>query len=170
MSEDIKKARELSVELSPVSKPNPEVEKFVMNLACALQNPVIKTLFGNILHDEIETVTQEFENRLRLLEANNMELVVENKNLKRIISHMEDKQISLAEELDELAQYSRRNTLRITNPWEEMASESTDDLVKTMAKDLMGVELSDQDIGRSHRIGKKNGKPRTIVVGFMMGR
>lgn len=111
-------------------------------------------------------MTQAFENRVRLLETNNMELALENTNLRKKLGDLESHQSSLGDQLDELAQYSRRNTLRVTNPWEEKDGESTDSLVKKMATDLMGVELTDQDVGRSHRIGRKDGKPRTIVVGF----
>ena len=58
----------------------------------------------------------------------------------------------LNEQIDSLEQYSRRNCLRIS-PVPEVSSESTDDIVKTVAK-TTGVTLPDNAIDRSHRVGK----------------
>ena len=58
----------------------------------------------------------------------------------------------LKDQIDSLEQYSRRNCLRIS-PVLEVSSESTDDIVKTVAK-TTGVTLPDNAIDRSHRVGK----------------
>ena len=58
----------------------------------------------------------------------------------------------LKDQIDSLEQYRRRNCLRIS-PVPEIPSESTDDIVKTVAKTI-GVTLPDNAIDRSHRVGK----------------
>ena len=58
----------------------------------------------------------------------------------------------LKDQIDSLEQYSRRNCLRIS-PVPEVSSESTDDIVKTVAKTI-GVTLPDNAIDKSHRVGK----------------
>ena len=67
-----------------------------------------------------------------------------------------------------LRQYTRRNSLRITNPnWVERVRENTDQLVLNLAWE-MGVELYSWQIDRSHRVGKaKAGVPRAILVKFI---
>ncbi len=141
--------------------------KFITNFSCALRNSQIKKLLGEIVHDKVEQVTQEMENRLRALESKSLGLEIENKDLRTQVDSFKMKAESLEDQLNELAQYSRRNSLRVANPWEEKPGENTDELVKEMSSTLLSVELTDADIGRSHRIGPKRGNtPRSIVVGF----
>ena len=74
----------------------------------------------------------------------------------------------LKDQIDSLEQYSRRNCLRIS-PVPEVPSESTDDIVKTVAKTI-GVTLPDNAIDRSHRVGKVTAggvnRDRPILVKF----
>ena len=74
----------------------------------------------------------------------------------------------LKDQIDSLEQYSRRNCLRIS-PVPEVSSESTDDIVKTVAK-TVGVTLPDSAIDRSHRVGKVTAgglnRDRSILVKF----
>ena len=95
-------------------------------------------------------------------------LAVENTGLRQDLDAVRDDLIIVTDQVDELAQYSRRNTLRVTNNWEEQPGESTDALVMTMAKNLLDLTLTEQDIGRSHRVGRKplDGSSRSIVSGF----
>ena len=76
-------------------------------------------------------------------------------------------------ELQDLLQYTRRNALRISNPaWIEPETnrepEDTDALVLGLAVSLR-VPLEPWEIGRSHRVGKKQpgGAPRPVLVKFI---
>ena len=80
-----------------------------------------------------------------------------------------DKEILfLKDQIDSLEQYSRRSCLRIS-PVPEVSSESTDDIVKTVAKTI-GVTLPDDAFDRSHRVGKVTAggvnRDRPILVKF----
>lgn len=78
--------------------------------------------------------------------------------------------LKLEEAVDSAEQYSRRNCLRITGI-QETDSEVTDDIVISLARSI-DVELSLQDIDRSHRLGRpepgdiNTRKPRDIIVKF----
>ena len=89
----------------------------------------------------------------------------ENKELKQRVMKLEDA-------ADQAEQYSRRNCLKISGvPENDASEESTDDLVIKLAR-AIDVDLSLQDIDRSHRLGKSesgdNARPRPwdIVVKF----
>ena len=70
---------------------------------------------------------------------------------------------------DQLEMYSRRNCLRIFG-LEEKEGENTDDMVLNVAKKI-SVDLSLNDIDRSHRVGRKfAGKNRPIIVKFVSYR
>ena len=72
---------------------------------------------------------------------------------------------SRSDVLEDLQQYSRRNCL-IVSGVPERRNEKTDDLIKNVATKV-GVEVQDQDIDRSHRLGApKPGRPRPIIVKF----
>ena len=60
----------------------------------------------------------------------------------------------MKDQVDALEQYSRRNCVRI-DPIPESAEENTGDIVKAVAKSV-GVNLTDEAIDRSHRVGKKS--------------
>ena len=74
----------------------------------------------------------------------------------------------LKDQIDSLEPYSRRNCLRIS-PVPEFPAESTDDIVKTVAKTI-GVTLPDDAFDRSHRVGKVTAggvnRDRPILVKF----
>ena len=61
--------------------------------------------------------------------------------------------VTLKERVDELEQYGRRNSFRLSGV-PESSDENTDEIVKTVAKSI-GVDISDENIDRSHRVGPK---------------
>ena len=84
-----------------------------------------------------------------------------------------DQRISKSEEKEgQQEQYSRRNSLRIINPWPEERLEDTDGMVVKMAKDFLNVDIRKQDIDRSHRVGPPNANRslRPIIVKFLSYR
>ena len=67
---------------------------------------------------------------------------------------LDEKLTHIMEKLDDIEQYSRRNCLLFTGIVEK-DDENTDQLVMDTCREGMGIELSLQDIDRSHRIGMK---------------
>ena len=79
-----------------------------------------------------------------------------------------EKLLASEERLDDLEQYSRRNSLRVWLPEMENKGECTDSLIIDHAKTL-GVTIQPTDIDRSHRVGavkEGNPKPRAVIVKF----
>ena len=65
---------------------------------------------------------------------------------------------------DDLEQYSRRNNIRIIGV-PETAEENTDKITIDLVQQKLGVELKENDICRTHRVGrKKPGQHRQIIV------
>ena len=69
--------------------------------------------------------------------------------------------------LDHLEQYSRRNSVRITQNIPEKKDENTDEIVIGIAQNELGITLKLEDIDRS-RVGPRGGKkPRPIIAKFV---
>lgn len=67
--------------------------------------------------------------------------------------------------LDDIEQYSRRNNIRISGIPETDLRENTDNIVTDIVKNKIGIQISRNDICRSHRVGRKrDDKPRQIIV------
>ena len=60
---------------------------------------------------------------------------------------------------------SRRDNIRVYGI-EETADECTNTIIVKLAHD-MGVEISEQELSVSHRLGRKTGKPRHIIAKFV---
>ena len=128
-------------------------EQFTKFLYDALQNEAIQeqvsSLLGQHLMEKISKVEQE------------------NKRLKERVTELEWV-------VDDLEQYGRRNCLRITNNWPERAGEDTDKMCLDLFKKYLKVDLSESDIGRSHRVGKPipgtDVQHRPIIIRFVTYR
>jgi hypothetical protein len=77
---------------------------------------------------------------------------------------------ALEDKVDEQEQYQRRNNVRISEI-PEAVGEDTDVLVVKLAETL-GVTLDEDDIDRSHRVGRppdgdNDGRPRALLVKFV---
>ena len=69
---------------------------------------------------------------------------------------------------DSLEQYSRRHSVRIINSWPEQPNEDTDLKVVEMARECLNINISKEDIDRSHRVGRpRKNKPRPIIAKFV---
>ncbi|KAK3753059.1 hypothetical protein QZH41_005504 [Actinostola sp. cb2023] len=65
---------------------------------------------------------------------------------------------------DDIEQYSRRNSIRISGITENK-DENTDELVMKTIKEKLNIDITTNDLDRSHRVGlRKPGKPRQIIV------
>ena len=146
--EDSKKLREQSDSLSSLSDEvfadglnSPELAKL---LVCSLRNieAQVKDLFK--VNEETKISQIKVAESLDALSKKINELETEIKN--------KDEKESQGKEIDDLEQYSRRNSLLLHDVVETNA-ECTDDIVKTCAEEL-GIDVKQEDIDRSHRLGK----------------
>ena len=82
---------------------------------------------------------------------------------------LEEEKESQGKKIDDLEQYSRRNCLLLHGAVETNA-ECTDDIInKTCAEELV-IDVKQEDLDRSHRLGKvkrNDNKPRSIIVKFV---
>ncbi|XP_071078610.1 uncharacterized protein [Haliotis cracherodii] len=90
--------------------------------------------------------------------------------VKDIVAPLQKEIVDLRQELeektDELEQYSRRNSVRITG-----LKETVDEVPEETIQDILTIvhpKMSVQDIDRCHRVGKKMpGRNRAIIVKFV---
>ena len=88
--------------------------------------------------------------------------------LEKTIENLAEKQKSLSSEIDDLEQYSRRNCLVLHGVNESNDENTNEIIIKTFSEEL-GVEIKEDDLDKSHRLGKpkrKDNKPRLIIVMF----
>ena len=87
--------------------------------------------------------------------------------LEKTIENLAEKQ-KLSSEIDDLEQYSRRNCLVLHGVNESNNENTNEIIIKTFSEEL-GVEIKEDDLDRSHRLGKpkrKDNKLRPIIVKF----
>lgn len=105
-------------------------------------------------------------------------LDLELKSRDKTIADLQHENGNLKAEIEDLEQYSRRNCL-IIHGLEEKEGEDTDRVIQNFAKSKLKIDLKDQDIDRSHRLGRpyrrpaatgtresKNQKPRPVIIKF----
>ena len=88
--------------------------------------------------------------------------------LEKTIRYLQDKHQSISSGMEDLEQYSRRNCLVLYGANESNDENINEILIKTFFEEL-GVEIKEDDLDRSHRLGKpkrKHNKPRPIIVKF----
>ena len=123
------------------------------------------TTGGVAVHDIVKAVMAEmaplFERTIKAAVATAIEamlpqleasIAAENERLSKEVRHLRSALQSQAFELDRLAQYSRRENVRLHGV-PETADENTNDVVITLASD-MGVHIDEHDISISHRVQK----------------
>ena len=100
------------------------------------------------------------------IEAMEKSVLGENERLTKTICDLRSVIQSQAFDVDRLAQYSRRENVRLHGV-PETANENTDDVVIGIAHD-MGVNISRNDISVSHRLPKsRTMSERPIIVNFV---
>ena len=88
--------------------------------------------------------------------------------LENTIENLVEKQKSISSEIDDLEQYSQRNCLVLHGVNERNDENTNEIIIKTFSEEL-GVEIKEDDLDRSHRLGKpkrKDNKPRPVIVKF----
>ena len=131
-------------------------DQFIQFMKKALEDKGVQSILSDNL---IKPIIDQYEDRIEHLEQK---------------VALQDKLIaSLQDDIEEQKQYSRRDSLRIENPWPETVPENTNKLVLNFANNILKTKLSESEISRSHRVGRpekdENGdvKPRPILVKFI---
>ena len=133
-----------------IPPPDPETLK-TMNIISVY----LKTEVSGLIKAAVETA---IESKLGPIKEENARLTKENIELTKRVTKLESA-------IDDSEQYSRRNSLRVSNVKED-SDENTDQIVLSIANEL-NVDISPNDIDRSHRVGKPStSKPRDILVKF----
>ena len=90
------------------------------------------------------------------------------KDLKEEVTYLRGNVDDITAEIDRQEQYSRRNCLLIHGLLESK-NENTDLLAMEAIEIKMNIKITDNDIDRTHRIGKpkNNGKPRPVIIKFV---
>eukprot|EP00745_Piridium_sociabile_P044228 TRINITY_DN92305_c0_g1_i2.p1 TRINITY_DN92305_c0_g1~~TRINITY_DN92305_c0_g1_i2.p1 ORF type:complete len:311 (-),score=57.34 TRINITY_DN92305_c0_g1_i2:195-1127(-) len=135
------------------------ISPLVGELKAALGDPSILDMISQAV---AATVTAQVKEHLRK----------EIGDLKEIIERKDSEIILLTDRVDELEQYGRRNNMRVTGI-PETEGESTDTLVTKLAE-KMGVDVTEDMLDRTHRVGRKPegdrtpvpAQPRAIIVKF----
>ena len=123
--------------------------------------PNMEDMFKQFTDKVIQTLKEEI-NALRadLVKKDTIidNLKKENQNILSRVSKLENRN-------DDLEQYSRRNSVRVSGI-PENDGENTDNIILTIS-DALGADLDNRDICRSHRVGDKSKGPRNIIVKFV---
>ena len=90
------------------------------------------------------------------------------KHLEEDVTYLRGKGDDITAETDRQEQYSRKNCLLI-HGIPENKNENTDVLAMEVIDTKMDIKITENDIDRTHRIGKpkNNGKPRPIILKFV---
>ena len=114
------------------------------------------------LQKTIEGLTKKFESYEQ--DRKEKDKIIEDLNNDKIL--MEKKIENLEKAVDKQEQYSRRNCILIHGIVEK-ENENTDNLIVDTLNEHLDVNISENDLDRTHRLGKKSanhGRPRPIIV------
>ena len=129
---------------------------------------IIAQVSARVSAEVTADLKKEFRKDIMLLKADIVKLTAENGELKRRLMERDEEVDSLGDQVDHLAQYSRRNSCRVYGYPEakDGESENTDAIIVKIAEAIGSDTFLDQ-IDRSHRVGRPSiDKPRPIIVKF----
>ena len=122
----------------------------------------VKNAVKEAVREEMKVIREELSmisTRVDLNESRILSLEISNDKKTTQIGDMESKLTdhseriqALERKLEDSEQYSRRNCVRIFGI-PERKGEKTDDIVLTIAKEKLGIDIDINDIDRSHRTG-----------------
>ena len=129
-----------------------KADELIEALKTALQDESVIEKLKEALSEQIKKeIRQEYDTQIN--------------ELKSEIAKRDVKIDELKQRTEELEMYGRRNGIRIYG-LKESPNENTDKLVLQLAKDIK-ANISDDALGRSHRVGPKNDNmPRPIIAKF----
>ena len=112
------------------------------------------------LKEAVDFISNKFDD----FERDRLEKEKVIKHLKEEVTYLDD----ITAETDRHEQYSRRNCLLI-HDLPESKNENTNLLAMEAIDTKMNIKITDNDIDRTHRIGKpkNNGKPKPVIIKFV---
>ena len=147
-----------------------KLNQWVKNVLPDLAEAVLKAKAEEVVAAQVDNnvSSKEFQESLSKILDFDQEQLKDNMN--RNLAKMADliaKNRELEAKTDHLEQYTRRTNIRIFGI-KEQVKEDTDQLAKNFCKDELGIILKDENISRSHRVGKKSMsnsvRPRPTIV------
>ena len=143
-----------------------------------------KCFFKTLMKEAVKEENNEYWERITVLEKQVVDLTEEKEKMRGDIHELKCANEKLEQQntsvqaqadnlqseieirsmvLEDLQQYSRRNCILVTGI-PEQKGENTDKLVKELSAERLEVPLNDEDIDRSHRVGKPKtgGKSRAL--------
>ena len=144
------------------------IETQVKDLFSAVEDLKISQIKGEKQLDSVTESIQNLSDRFDEYEEERRKQNEKIKSLEEKIENLENDNASLSKNIDDLEQYSRRNCL-LLHGVKETDDESTDDITIKTLREEIGVEVREEDLDRTHRIGKGNrndGRARPIIIKF----
>lgn len=124
----------------------------------------IKPTLQHAVECAFKTLTETIQNQSELITKQNERINSLTDQLNDADKSNQDLQHQiwrLEESLEELEQYSRRTSLRFHNCHLQNKQSNTDNVIINICRDKLGIQLVEEDIFRSHPIGKPNSKGRS---------
>lgn len=165
-----------------------EISKKLSNVITK-NDGTLKDMITEVINQVKIEILKTVENKIEVLESNLFDKQIENDKLREDIgklqktmeSQMDKKNQEIkditssleyqAGQLNDLEQYGRRSMVRITGIPEEgveTAEETTRCIIKEINAKITGLNLTENDIDISHRLGKKDGnRSRPIIAKFV---
>lgn len=136
----------------------------------AMKNPAIIKKFGELISSKFDAVCDKISSSVvKKLTDQIQSLTKENENLKIRVQQLEKK-------ADDLEQYSRRNSLRVSGLQYNENSDDPESLIMDLVNEKLKLNppLEDSEVDRCHRVGKKKDiiikftsyKARSAVIGL----
>ena len=150
---------------------NSIVQEIVKDL---LKSDTFLRLVKDSVDKKISGMKEELDRQQALLfelQVDNDKKTTEIAKLNATIKEQNTRLNNIDNKLNAEEQYSRRNCLRLFG-YPEKPNENTDNIMIELANNTLKVDLSLDDIERSHRVGpkkepgEKGGKPRGIIIKF----
>lgn len=116
----------------------------------------ISKSIANIIEKQFNNIISKYEAEMNVCKTEIAALKNENDTLKK----------QCCTKIDTLEQYSRRNNIRVFGV-SESENENIEDIVSDIVANKMNINLPPNYIERCHRVGKKSGKPRPIIINFL---
>ena len=114
--------------------------------------------------DAVDFISNQFDD----FERDRLEKKKTIRDLKEEVTYLRGKVNDITAETDRQEQYSRRKGLLIHGT-PKNKNENTDVLAMEAIDTKVDIKITENDIDRTHRIGKQknNGKPRPVIIKFV---
>lgn len=118
--------------------------------------PILANAIAPTVQKAVQSAFQELTNTIKEQAEEINELKKQVSETKEANSDLQKQIWNLEESLDDLEQYGRRNSLRFHNCPVPNDDQNTDGIVINLCKSKLNIDLTEEDIFRSHPIGKPN--------------